>query len=291
VAHPDAPNPERVLVRNEENGKTVVGALFKREREFPGPKFHVSAEAAVAIGLVPGAPTKLTVIAFQSGQGEETQSAEIQTSQEEDAVQDSGETAVAEVIVPPPLRPGDDATVDPTNDLASAAPVTTDASPSANDAEPAALPRIAEEPSVERAMADLSVGSDEDGVRARDKHRSVMHVEVLRPVKARTATAVQPIRLDEPEIARVETRNVEATVHREIVVASPERSTSDGSMPTKAQPRQDNALEFSAGRFAVGTLSKAPEQRQEDASADPQGPLMVKPPATEPKEPERHRPF
>ncbi|QDC10293.1 SPOR domain-containing protein [Oceanicola sp. D3] len=64
IAHPDVKEPERVIIRNETNGKFVIGALFKRERENPGPKLQLSSDAANALGLLPGAPTKLNVVAL-----------------------------------------------------------------------------------------------------------------------------------------------------------------------------------------------------------------------------------
>ncbi|MCO6381478.1 SPOR domain-containing protein [Oceanicola sp. 502str15] len=64
IAHPDVKEPERVIIRNEANGKFVIGALFKRERDNPGPKLQVSSDAANALGLLPGAPTKLNVVAL-----------------------------------------------------------------------------------------------------------------------------------------------------------------------------------------------------------------------------------
>ena len=69
VAHPDVTEPERVLIRNDETGRTVTGALFRRERISPGPRFQVSAEAAIALQVLPGAPVSLTVTAFRSGDG------------------------------------------------------------------------------------------------------------------------------------------------------------------------------------------------------------------------------
>ena len=64
VAHPDVTEPRQVLIENKENGRVIVGALFKREREFPGPKLQISEDAANAIALLPGAPTPITVTAF-----------------------------------------------------------------------------------------------------------------------------------------------------------------------------------------------------------------------------------
>ncbi|MCC1494067.1 SPOR domain-containing protein [Cognatishimia sp. F0-27] len=65
VAHPDVEEPERVLIRNETNGQFVIGALFKRERQSPGPRLQVSSDAAEAIGMLAGAPTNLHVVALR----------------------------------------------------------------------------------------------------------------------------------------------------------------------------------------------------------------------------------
>ncbi|MCG6901542.1 MAG: SPOR domain-containing protein [Rhodobacter sp.] len=65
VAHPDVTEPERVIIRNVESGKFVIGALFKRERENPGPKLQVSSDAAAALGMLAGAPDQLNVTALR----------------------------------------------------------------------------------------------------------------------------------------------------------------------------------------------------------------------------------
>jgi rare lipoprotein A len=64
VAHPDVTGPERVVIRNPATGKETTGALFRREREMPGPRIQVSSDAAAALGMVAGAPTELTVVAI-----------------------------------------------------------------------------------------------------------------------------------------------------------------------------------------------------------------------------------
>ena len=46
VAHPDVSERERVIIRNTANSKFVIGALFKRERQTPGPSIQVSSDAA-----------------------------------------------------------------------------------------------------------------------------------------------------------------------------------------------------------------------------------------------------
>ncbi|WP_342075203.1 SPOR domain-containing protein [Yoonia sp. SS1-5] len=65
VAHPDVTDPERVIIRNPDNGQSVIGALFRRERENPGPLLQVSSDAAEALGVLAGAPTELSVVALR----------------------------------------------------------------------------------------------------------------------------------------------------------------------------------------------------------------------------------
>lgn len=65
VAHGSVTEPERVMIRNPENGRSVVGALFRREFDNPGPKLQVSSDAAEALGMVAGQPQKLEVVALK----------------------------------------------------------------------------------------------------------------------------------------------------------------------------------------------------------------------------------
>lgn len=72
VAHPNVKEPERVIIRNEQNGQFVIGALFKRERETPGPRLQVSSDAAAALGVLAGSPANLSVVALRRETVEET---------------------------------------------------------------------------------------------------------------------------------------------------------------------------------------------------------------------------
>ncbi len=87
VAHPDVTSPERVIIRNTENGQETIGALFRRERMNPGPSFQVSGEAASAVGMLAGAPTMIEVVALRIE--------DAAPAPEEDIVADEA-TAVAE---------------------------------------------------------------------------------------------------------------------------------------------------------------------------------------------------
>jgi cell division septation protein DedD len=65
VAYPGVKDPERVIIRNPSNGKFVVGALFRRELNNPGPKLQLSSDAAAALGLVAGEPSTISVTALR----------------------------------------------------------------------------------------------------------------------------------------------------------------------------------------------------------------------------------
>ena len=54
-----------MIIRNEKNGKFVIGALFRRERENPGPRLQVSSDAAATLGMLAGQPAKLNVTALR----------------------------------------------------------------------------------------------------------------------------------------------------------------------------------------------------------------------------------
>jgi cell division septation protein DedD len=43
----------------------VIGALFKRERDNPGPSLQISSDAAAALGLLAGQPAKINVTALR----------------------------------------------------------------------------------------------------------------------------------------------------------------------------------------------------------------------------------
>lgn len=96
VASPDVKDPERVILRNPANGKFVIGALFRRERDNPGPKLQISSDAADALGMLAGQPAKLSVTALRR---EETKAAAPDASK---PILDSSETVATETLAPPP---------------------------------------------------------------------------------------------------------------------------------------------------------------------------------------------
>lgn len=65
VAHPDVDTPERAIIRNMTTGESVPGALFRRERNNPGPSFQISSEAAATLSILAGQPTEISVVAVR----------------------------------------------------------------------------------------------------------------------------------------------------------------------------------------------------------------------------------
>jgi rare lipoprotein A len=91
VAAPEVTNPERAIMFNPATGKSVTGALFKRERENPGPRLQLSSDAAEALGILAGQPTEIRVTALRKAEAVED------TPAEETAAEDTAtETAEGE---------------------------------------------------------------------------------------------------------------------------------------------------------------------------------------------------
>lgn len=131
VAHPDATDPERVIIRNSANGKFVIGALFRREREIPGPRLQTSSDAASALGMLAGAPVELNVTALRR-ETEELPVEPAPTALEEAPLAEAETAALAT----------DDIEAQPLDPIAGAA-AAIDAAPAATPPTPVAPPPAA----------------------------------------------------------------------------------------------------------------------------------------------------
>lgn len=141
VASPDAKDPERVIMRNPANGKFVIGALFRRERDNPGPTLQISSDAAEALGLLAGQPAKLSVTALRR------EEAPVSAPEADKPLLDTAET-VADEAAPAapkdakPVAPGavTIGTLPPKGGTAAAAPAPAPATPAKPAAKGAAQP-------------------------------------------------------------------------------------------------------------------------------------------------------
>lgn len=91
VASPDVQNPERALLFNPATGRSVTGALFKRERDNPGPRLQLSSDAAEALGILAGQPTEIKVTALRKKEVE----AATETGAEAEAAAETAPAAAA----------------------------------------------------------------------------------------------------------------------------------------------------------------------------------------------------
>lgn len=98
VAHPDVADPERVIIRNQANGQSVIGALFRRERDNPGPRIQVSSDAADALGMLAGQPVDLSVVALRR---EETPAGPLEADPALPLDGEAGDTAIAATTLEP----------------------------------------------------------------------------------------------------------------------------------------------------------------------------------------------
>jgi cell division septation protein DedD len=139
VAHPDVTTPQRVIIRNTANNKSVVGALFRRERANPGPLIQVSSEAAGPLGMLAGAPAKLSVIALKREEivqapPEPEALPEAAPVEEATPIEPVEAAEVAAVATPEPVKTPDPAPAKPATAGASGAIEQTELDPVANAA-------------------------------------------------------------------------------------------------------------------------------------------------------------
>jgi len=160
VASPEAKDPERVILRNTANGKFVIGALFRSERENPGPTLQISSDAAAALGLLAGQPGRVSVTALRREEAPAAPDAR-------KPLLDAAETTEAEALAPAAPAPGVAAPAKPPAAGVKAPAVAQPAKPGALPAQPApggARPDPAAKPGAAKAPAPapapLATGSN-----------------------------------------------------------------------------------------------------------------------------------
>ncbi|MWD28773.1 SPOR domain-containing protein [Aquicoccus sp. SCR17] len=104
VAHPDVKEPERVIIRNTTNRNFVIGALFRKERDTPGPRLQVSSDAAEALGMLAGKPVNLNVTALRREEVENGPQAGAEAEMEASAALDAP-AAISESTLDPAVAP------------------------------------------------------------------------------------------------------------------------------------------------------------------------------------------
>ena len=71
ISHPDVASPERVLIKNISNGKSIVGAVFQQTKRMKTGSALISSDAAKALGIAQNEKTKVQIVAVRVPEGTE----------------------------------------------------------------------------------------------------------------------------------------------------------------------------------------------------------------------------
>jgi hypothetical protein len=68
ISHPDVDSPERVLIKNISNGKSIVGAIFQQTKKMNTGPAVISSDAAKALNIAQNDQTKVQIIAVRAAE-------------------------------------------------------------------------------------------------------------------------------------------------------------------------------------------------------------------------------
>ena len=69
ISHPNVDSPERVLIKNISNGKSIVGAIFQQTKKMETENAVISSDAARSLGISKNKQTKVQIIAVRVAEG------------------------------------------------------------------------------------------------------------------------------------------------------------------------------------------------------------------------------
>ena len=69
ISHPNVDSPERVLIKNNSNDKSIVGAIFQQTKNMKTETAVISSDAARALGISKNNQTKVQIIAVRVNEG------------------------------------------------------------------------------------------------------------------------------------------------------------------------------------------------------------------------------
>lgn len=269
VASPDVQNPERVVMFNPATGKSVTGALFKRERENPGPRLQLSSDAAEALGILAGSPTEIRVTALRK---------------EEPAAEPVAEAAPADAAATDPAaepaKDGDAAAIASAalaaveGDAKPADPQAAATDPAAKDADPAAA-------AVAAGAAAVAADGAEAVVDATPKKKTWKE----RRAEARAAREAKKKAAAEAKAAAAAAAGAAATPDGEAPTTSPDAAAA-AIAPIESAPLDARSPEATAPaettkpkRNTVGDTAAAPAAEapapEAPAATGPARPIQV----------------
>ena len=66
ISHPNVASPERVLIKNISNGKSIVGAVFQQTKKIKSGSALISSDAAKALDIAQNEKTKVQIVAVRA---------------------------------------------------------------------------------------------------------------------------------------------------------------------------------------------------------------------------------
>jgi hypothetical protein len=66
ISHPDVASPERVLIKNISNEKSIVGAVFQQTKKAKAGSALISSDAAKSLGITQNEKTKVQIVAVRA---------------------------------------------------------------------------------------------------------------------------------------------------------------------------------------------------------------------------------
>jgi hypothetical protein len=260
VAAPDVTNPERALIFNPATGKSITGALFKRERENPGPRLQLSSDAAEALGILAGQPTEIRVTALRKVEDEPaadpaTEGATTVSADDKGAAKkDNGEAAA----------------------IASAALAAVDAKKPAAD--PAAAPADPADPNAAAAagaVAGAAAVVDETPKRKTWKERRA-EAKAAREAKKRAAAEAAAAASAAEADAALAASVAPAATAESAAVAPIESAPLDARDPNAVTAKPDRASKRkTVGETPAPAVKAAPANDAPVASGGPVRPIQV----------------
>ena len=240
VASPDVTDPERVVMLNPATGKTVNGALFRRERENPGPTLQLSSDAAEALGILAGQPTEIRVTALRKE--------DVDVPTEVDAAAtDPGPAANEGAAEADGAAP--DAAAAETAALAAAALDVADGTATAVEAaEGTAEAVIADEPPRKKTRKERR--AEAKAMREAEKAAKAAAAAGIAPVEG-AAVADTPVDPAASAVATIETVPLDATATAAPVEVAPVEVATPAPAPEKKTRRQIRAEEEAAAAAAA----------------------------------------
>lgn len=252
VASPNVTDPERVVMVNLATGKTVTGALFRRERDNPGPTLQMSSDAAEALGMLAGQPAEIRITALRREEPQapaKAKKAATATTAPEGSAPDADAAAVAADADAAAVATAATAALGVADGAGAAAPAP-DSDPAAT-VDPAASEPTTEDPPKRKTWKERRA----EAKAAREAKKAAAAGEAVGGAETTTPDGVV---VDTIETAPLDARAPEATAAETATTVATETAAPEAAPKTSPKTRrQQRAEEEEAAAAAAAAEAEA----------------------------------